>query len=181
MGLEIQSWTRSQKRWVRRTLSNKVVGGFEGEFAELNDLPDEEESKAPPKKAAARQPDANFEAAMGQVGSSGDQDDIELEDKYHDIDAMESMSVIEHEMDYLTKFAKTIKDKDERDFYLDKVESLKFKKSTIESNIGNGYVTPESYLKSVKGYLAVTEKALKQASASLGTGNKHVTRLQNRV
>ena len=48
---------------------------------------------------------------------------------------MESMTVIEHEMDYLTKFAKTVKDKDERDFYLDKVESLKFKKSTIESNI----------------------------------------------
>ena len=84
------------------------------------------------KKATARQPDTQFDAAMGQMAAAGEQDDIELEDKYHDIDAMESMSVIEHEMDYLTKFAKTVKDKDERDFYLDKVDSLKFKKKNEE-------------------------------------------------
>lgn len=63
--------------------------------------------------------------------SAGDDDDIELEDKYHDIETMESVSVIDHEIEYLTKLAKTIKDKDERDFYNDKVDSLKFKKSTI--------------------------------------------------
>jgi hypothetical protein len=68
---------------------------------------------------------------MQNVGGGGDQDDIELEDKYHDIDSMEAVSVIDHEIEYLTKLAKSIKDKDERDFYNDKVDSLKFKKSTI--------------------------------------------------
>jgi len=68
---------------------------------------------------------------MQNVGGGGDQDDIELEDKYHEIDSMEAVSVIDNEIEYLTKLAKSIKDKDERDFYNDKVDSLKFKKSTI--------------------------------------------------
>jgi hypothetical protein len=68
---------------------------------------------------------------MQNVGGGGDQDDIELEDKYHEIDSMEAVSVIDNEIEYLTKLAKSIKDKDERDFLNDKVDSLKFKKSTI--------------------------------------------------
>jgi hypothetical protein len=87
-----------------------------------------------------------FDVEMKAVGSANDEDDIELEDKYHDVDSMESVSAIDQEVDYLTKLVKTIKDKDERDFYNDKVDSLKFKKSTIESNIENGYVTPQTYI-----------------------------------
>ena len=87
-----------------------------------------------------------FDVEMKAVGNTNDEDDIELEDKYHDVDSMESVSAIDQEVDYLTKLVKTIKDKDERDFYNDKVDSLKFKKSTIESNIENGYVTPQTYI-----------------------------------
>lgn len=94
---------------------------------------------------------------------------------------MESVSVIEHEVEYLTKLIKTIKDKDERDYYNDKVDSLKFKKDTIESNVGNGYVSPQSYIKTVTQYLAKTEKDLKAATASLGKGNKHTKRIEERV
>lgn len=94
---------------------------------------------------------------------------------------MESVSVIEHEVEYLTKLIKTIKDKDERDFYNDKVDSLKFKKDTIESNVGNGYVSPQSYITTVTQYLAKTEKDLKAATASLGKGNKHTKRIEERV
>ena len=35
---------------------------------------------------------------MENVGSSGADDEIELEDKYHDSDIMECVSVIEHEI-----------------------------------------------------------------------------------
>ena len=34
------------------------------------------------KKATARQPDTQFDAAMGQMAAAGEQDDIELEDKF---------------------------------------------------------------------------------------------------
>jgi hypothetical protein len=45
---------------------------------------------------------------------------------------MECASVIEHEIKYLNNLVKTIKDKDEREFYADKIDRLKFKKSNIE-------------------------------------------------
>ena len=113
----------------------------------------EEETKTAPKKAVpakqARGPDKQFEAEMGPVGST-EVDDLELEDKFHSVDEMEAVSVIEHEVEYLSKLVKTIKDQDEREFFVDKIDSLKFKKSTIESNIQNGYVTPETYIAGVK-------------------------------
>jgi hypothetical protein len=111
---------------------------------------------------------------MKDVGNAAAEDDIELEDLYHEVDIMESIAAIEYEVDYLTKLSKTIKDKDERDFYNDKVETLKFKKSTIETNVGNGYVTPESYTAGVKAYLTKLEKTYKQANTKLGKTNKHV-------
>ena len=101
---------------------------------------------------------------MKVVGNANDEDDIELEDKYHDVDSMEAVSVIDHEVEYLTKLAKSTKDKDERDFYNDKIDSLKFKKSTIETNIENGYVSPQAYIASVTKFLAKTEKDLKTAT-----------------
>jgi len=64
---------------------------------------------------------------MKDVGHGGE-DDLDLEDTYHQVEIIESIAAIDYEVDYLTKLAKTIKDKDERDFYNDKVESLKFKK-----------------------------------------------------
>jgi hypothetical protein len=64
--------------------------------------------------------------------TAGGDDEIELEDKYHDPDIMECASVIEHEIKYLNNLLKTIKDKDEREFYADKIDRLKFKKSNIE-------------------------------------------------
>jgi hypothetical protein len=64
---------------------------------------------------------------MKDVGHGGE-DDIDQEDTYHQVEIIESIAAIDYEVDYLTKLAKTIKDKDERDFYNDKVDSLKFKK-----------------------------------------------------
>lgn len=118
---------------------------------------------------------------MKDVNKAAEDDDIELEDQYHDVDTMESVAAINFEADYLAKLVTTIKDKDERDFYADKIESLKFKKSTIESNIANQYVTLESYKAGVKGYLEKLEQVYKQANAKLGKANKHVQRLEGRL
>ena len=117
---------------------------------------------------------------MQNVASGGD-DEIELEEKYHDTDIMECVSVIKHEIEYLCKVVKQTKDKDEREFYSDKIDSLKFKQSTIQSNIDNGFVTPESYIAGVKTYEAKTSKLFKEASAKFGNTNKHVQRLENRL
>ena len=109
--------------------SNLENEGDQDDFAELQDL-NEEESKAP-----------DIEAEMQDVAGGGD-DEIELEEKYHDTDIMECMSVIEHEIEYLGKMVEQIKDLDEKEFYSAKIDSLKFKRSTIQSNINNGFVTP---------------------------------------
>lgn len=72
----------------------------------------DEETKQPAKKpqAKARQPDVKFDAEMKDVNRAQEEDDIELEDKFHDVENMESVSVIDHEVEYLTKLAKTTKD-----------------------------------------------------------------------
>ena len=44
---------------------------------------------------------------------------------------MECISVIENEIQYLAKIVQKTKDKDEREFYNDKIDSLKFKLETI--------------------------------------------------
>lgn len=94
---------------------------------------------------------------------------------------MECVSVIEYEIEYLGKVVAQTKDKDEREFYSDKIDSLKFKKSTIQSNIDNGFVTPESYVAGVKVYEAKTSKIFKDATSKFGKLNKHVLRLENRL
>ena len=145
-------------------------------------MDDAEETKAPAKKAQpqARKVDHKFDAEMKDVGHGGE-DDIDLEDTYHQVEIIESIAAIDYEVDYLTKLAKTIKDKDERDFYNDKVDSLKFKKQTIETNVDNGYVTPESYTDGVKAYLTQLEKTYKAANTKLGRTNKHVQRMEARL
>lgn len=82
-----------------------------------------------PKKTET---DKKFDAEMKAVSAAaGYDDDIDLEEKYHDPDIMECVSVIEHEIEHLYKVVKTIKDKDEREFYADRIDSLKFKQSNI--------------------------------------------------
>lgn len=127
------------------------------ELKGLEDVEDEEEVKAPAKKPQARKVDHQFDAEMNEMGNGGEDDDIELEDQYHEVDIMESIAAIEFEADYLAALLKSIKDKDERDFYADKIESLKFKKSTIQTNIANGYVSQEAYKTGVKEYLGKLE------------------------
>ena len=64
--------------------------------------------------------------------AGGGDDDIELEDWYHDPDIMESVSVIKHEIEYLGEMVKQIKNIDEKEFYSDKIDRLKYKQSTIQ-------------------------------------------------
>lgn len=99
--------------------SNLENGGYQDDFAELNDL-NEEESKAP-----------DIEAEMQDVAGGGD-DEFDLEDLYHDPDIMECFSVIKQEIEYLGKMVQQIKNRDEKEFYSDKIEGLKYKQSTIK-------------------------------------------------
>ena len=66
----------------------------------------------------------------------GEEDMIDLEDKYHDPDTFVSMMVIEHEIEYLGIIIKKYANMpDEKDFFESKLESLQFAKGSIETNI----------------------------------------------
>jgi len=84
------------------------------------------------------------------------EDDIELEEELHDLDTMCAVSVIEAEMDLMQTLIKRA-DAHERDFYKDKLGNLEFQKSTIESNIQIGIMTPQRYLLNLKKYQADQE------------------------
>jgi hypothetical protein len=45
---------------------------------------------------------------------------------------MECFSVIKQEIEYLGKMVQQIKNRDEKEFYSDKIEGLKYKQSTIK-------------------------------------------------
>ena len=117
---------------------------------------------------------------MQDVAGGGD-DEFDLEDLYHDPDIMECFSVIKQEIEYLGKMVKQIKNRDEKEFYSDKIEGLKYKQSTIKQNIDIGILTPESYIAGVRAYQEKTSKLFKEATDQLGKENKHVQRLKNRL
>ncbi len=72
-------------------------------------------------------------------------DDTEMEETIHDYDKMVAMSVIEAEIELMQDYIKKLKGP-EKDLYNDKMSNLEFAKSTIESNIGIGILTPEKYI-----------------------------------
>ena len=77
-----------------------------------------------------------------------------MEEKYHEPDTMVSMSVIEHEMEYLKVLMVKYKNKpDEKEFFEMRVESLEFAKQGIETNVQTGVLSPEGYVKQLQKYL----------------------------
>ena len=72
---------------------------------------------------------------------------MELEDQYHNIDSMKSMSVIEHEAKYLDLLVqKHASDPDVAEMFSFRKESLTFQRDTIQGNVSGGITTEESYL-----------------------------------
>jgi type III secretory pathway component EscR len=88
-----------------------------------------------------------------QVVPANTDDDIELEEQIHDYDKMVAMSIIEAEMELMQEFIKKSKSGDEKAFFSEKLSSLEYAKSTIESNIQIGIITPDKYLSNIKNYL----------------------------
>ena len=88
------------------------------------------------------------------MGAAEEADPMELEDKYHCIDDMKSISVIEHETKYLDLLVqKYASDADLAELFSFRKESLQFQKDTIEGNVAGGITTEESYLEDCKNYL----------------------------
>ena len=105
-----------------------------------------------------------------------------MEDKYHDPDTMVSMAVIEHESAYLKVMITKYKNQpDEKEFFEMRIESLDFAKSSIETNVQTGIVTPESYIKQINVYHKKLQQQAQKAAQELGAKNEHVQRLNKRV
>lgn len=60
-----------------------------------------------------------------------------------------AISVIEHEISYLTTLCAKMRG-DDKEYFKSKIESLEFSKGSLESNVQTGILTPEKYLNGVK-------------------------------
>ena len=49
---------------------------------------------------------------------------------------------------------------DDREFLANKIESIQFEKSNIETNVSTGIITPDKYIKNIKLYKKKTEALL---------------------
>ena len=99
-----------------------------------------------------------------------------LED-FHDHTDANCISLLEHEIFYYEAMSKKTTDSQLKEFYDDKIESLKLDKSTLEFKIGTNTVTPSSYL---QGMLAYRE-ALTKLQSAVDISSEHHARIRKRL
>jgi hypothetical protein len=94
-----------------------------------------------------------------------------------------AVSVIEHEINVVKALSQAHPaGSPERDFFADKVGNLEFQKSTIESNVEIGILTPQRYLLNLKRYLGDQETLLASPTVKkLGAASKHAKRIAKRI
>lgn len=102
-----------------------------------------------------------------------------MEETYHDENDMCSMTVILHEID----FYKAMCDRApaDKDFYSAKAETLEYQKDNLETQIGNGLMTIDSYLAKVKRYLEKVQNLHARATKHLGPNDENTKRLATRI
>lgn len=70
---------------------------------------------------------------------------------------------------------------DDKEFITNKIESIEFEKSNIETNVSTGITTPEKYIKGIKLYKKKSEALLAQATNKLGASHQTTQRLKKRI
>ena len=79
---------------------------------------------------------------------------MDLEEKYHDVNNIPSMSVILKEIEVTEGQIKQYQNsEDELSFFNFKKENLDFAKDTLQTNFETGILTPVKYLSEIKEYL----------------------------
>ena len=79
---------------------------------------------------------------------------MDLEEKYHDVNNIPSMSVILKEIEVTEgQIKKYQNSEDEQSFFNFKKENLDFAKDTLQTNFETGILTPVKYLSDIKEYL----------------------------
>ena len=79
---------------------------------------------------------------------------MDLEEKYHDVNNIPSMSVILKEIDVTEgQIKKYQNSEDELSFFNFKKENLDFARDTLQTNFETGILTPVKYLSDIKEYL----------------------------
>ena len=133
------------------------------------------------QQSAQKQTEAATQPSQSAEPPASNEDDIEFEEELHDMDTMCAVSVIEAEMEIMKNLIKKSSGH-EKDFYSDKLGNLEFQKSTIESNVQIGIITPDRYLLNLKKYQQDQETLYKSAKVQkLGSTNKHALRILKRV
>lgn len=109
-------------------------------------------------------------------------DEVEVEEMFHNPDDMHSMSVFEEEISIAEK--KKNRGGKDATFYEDKAEILGWRKSDLENNVGDGIITPEKYIADIKKSLQKQKGLLSRVSAtSKGSkfGPETVARIRKRI
>ena len=140
-------------------------------LAELDGMDEEFKGEPPAKKPA------NTKPANTITQSEEPEEDIyELESYYHDKGDMCSVTVMEHEIEYLNAKCKKIKSGDpDLDFFKDLVETLEYNKNSRLEDLQER-VSPQEYTSDCKKYKKMVEKLRAEATKKLGP--KHETTLR---
>jgi hypothetical protein len=107
-------------------------------MAELDGM--DEEFKGEP---SAKKPGITKSANAVQAAEEPEEDIYELESYYHDKGDMCSVSVMEHEIEYLNAKCKKLKSADpDLDFFKDLVETLEYNKKTLLEDMQEDRMSP---------------------------------------
>lgn len=121
-----------------------MIGKVEPLKQELKKLQDQD---------TTQMPDNN---QLLQGGEEPEVDVLESETDFHQVGEMNAVSVIDHELQFLSQQVK--------DTLIEaKIDQLNFNKEQIEDQIGGGLLSPETYLQQIREYRQTLDPLLSQA------------------
>ena len=104
----------------------------------------------------------------------------ELEGNYHDKSDMCSVTVMDHEIEYLKNKCKKLKGGD-LEFFQSEIENLEFNKESLVTSIQNEFITLSKYITDMKKYTKNVDKLRAEATTKLGLKHETTLRLVKRL
>lgn len=104
----------------------------------------------------------------------------ELEGNYHDKSDMCSVTVMDHEIEYLKNKCKKLKGGD-LEFFQSEIENLEFNKTSLVTSIQNEFITLSKYITDMKKYTKNVDKLRAEATTKLGPKHETTLRLVKRL
>ena len=104
----------------------------------------------------------------------------EIYDKFHNPEQIQSMMVIENEVERCKDLLKKVREEDLATALEERIEILEMAAESIQNDVANEFLTPEGYLQKIQVYLKYEMSVLKKAN-EIGLDPENTQLIKNRI